>query len=466
MITKALTSRHFLRRQFCSNPGFVLSGFLLLAVVCSACSKKRSPPPAEDMNDRIGSASDSLNIDLFLDATLSMKGFVLTETGSSYQSTIPLLERGAIEGWKQSQVNFFKFGDDIAPLPARQYLEAVKGSFYADSKYNRKTLIERVIDRAAQDHLTVIVTDLFQTNADINQLSEKLKGKFIANNLSIGVYGIRSQFAGLIHDVGPDAYSFSYESTKPETERPFYLLVFGRHADIAHYFEVLDGAGLNAIAERHALIFSRYLTSKHTSFSRAKLKIANRISEISTSNLLTAHFDDERVKAFKLSKSRPTARFSSELASDSLLKNVMEYGNNLTAEISAWKGEDHGGKELVQVENPQAKKALHVVAKLLPEQPPYNKLQLDVDISVADLPAIGVYQYRVLLRPKQFALPSWVSAWNMRDEEVKRWHLHPPDFNGAKTYNLENFLGTLHGAVLSATQPKVGDVYFYIRVDK
>jgi hypothetical protein len=441
-------------------------GLLLMLTVLAGCTK-RSPPPPDDALSKLEPISEAVNVDLFFDATLSMKGFVLTKTTSSYQSVVPLLERGVIEGWRGGQVSFYKFGDDIAPLAGRQYLEAIKPSFYSDSKYNRKTLIERVIDRSAQDHLTVVVTDLFQTNSDINQLSEKLKQRFVANNLCVGIYAIRSQFEGPIYDVGPDAFSFVYNSTaQPESERPFYLLTFGKHADIAHFFDVLDQAGLNAIAERHALIFSRYLASQYLSFSRAKLKTADRISEISTSNLLSGHFDDDRVKAFKLTKSKPTARFSSELQCDSFVKNVMEYSNDLTAEVTAWKGEDKGGRELIPTESPQAQRAFRVMAKLLPDQPPYDKLELEGNINTADFPGPGVYQYRILLRPNHFTLPGWVSLWTMRDEEVRRWHQKPSEFNGAKTYNLENFLGTLLGAVLSTTQPNVGEVYCYIRVDK
>lgn len=444
----------------------VFTATLLTVGSFAACTKKRIAPPPADAYGALEPVSEELVFDVFFDATLSMKGFVSTLTTSSYQVVVPLLERGVIEGWKGGRANFNKFGDDIAPLPGRQYLEASRPAFYADSKYNRKTLIERVIDKAAHDHLTVIVTDLFQTNADINQLSEKLKQKFIANNLSIGIYAIRSQFEGLVYDVGPDAHSFKYTSGKPETERPFYLLAFGKHTDISHYFDVLDRAGLSAIAEKHSLILSRYLNSKYIPFSRTKLKTADRISEISASNLLTGRFDDDRVKAFKLTKSKPAARFSSELPCDSLVKIAMEYGNDLTAEVTAWKGEDKGGKELVRTESPQAQKALSVTAKLLPELPPYNKVHLEATIDTSNFPAPGVYQYRILLRPNRFVLPGWVSLWNMRDEEVKRWYRAPSEFNGAKTYNLENFLGTLQGAVLSTTQPKLGDIYCYIRVDK
>src|SRR6267142_1707450 len=264
----------------------ILGGCLLLATGFSACTRKRSPAPPRDALDTPAPASEGLKVDLFFDATLSMKGFVTAQTTTSYQLLVPMLERGVIEGWRGGEVTFYKFGDDIAPLPGRSYLDAVKEAFYEDSRLNRRTLIERVIDRASTDHLTVIITDLFQTNADINQLSEKLKQKFITNNLSIGVYAIRSQFAGAIYDIGPNAYSFPY-TTKGNEGRPFYLLTFGKYSDVAHYFGVLDASGLNAVAEKHKLIFSRYLTSQPLAFARTRLKTADKISEISPSNLIT-----------------------------------------------------------------------------------------------------------------------------------------------------------------------------------
>ncbi len=437
-----------------------------LAICFTACGKKRSPPP-EEPQDNLGPISDALKVDLFFDATLSMKGFVSTQATSSYQQVVPLLERGVIEGWNGGQATFYKFGDDIAPLPGRTYLEAAKPAFYADSKYNTKTLIERVIDRAEPTHLTVIVSDLFQDNADVNQLSDRLKQKFIANNLAVGVYAIRSQFAGAIYDVGADNYTFSYRSgDKNDTYRPFYLLAFGSHADIAHYFEVLGSRGVNSFPESHVLIFSRHLTALPASFAGAKRKSTDKISEISSSNLLSGTYKGDRVKAFKISSGKTAASFSLELPYNAALANVMAHGNELTPEITAWKGEDTGAADLTMVESQQAQKALQVAASLQPEQGPFNTLDLRADLKAAELPAGGIYRYRVQLRPSRYVLPDWVITWNMSDDDVKAWRQRPQDFNGAKTYNLGNFLGTLQGTVLSTTPPKVCDVYFYIRVDR
>lgn len=439
---------------------------MLSALTSSACSKKRSPPP-EEAQDKLGPVTDALKVDLFFDATLSMKGFVSTQTTSAYQQTVPLLERSVIEGWNGGQATFYKFGDDIALLPGRTYLDALRPVFYADSKYNTKTFIERVIDQAKQDHLTVIVTDLFQDNADVNQLSDRLKQKFIANNLAVGVYAIRSQFAGQVYDVGPDNYTFSYKSgDKSESFRPYYLLAFGSHADIAHYFDVLAASGVNRFPESHVLIFSRHLTGIPASFARAKLKSADKISEVSSSNLLSGSYHGDRVKAFKVSSGKTEAKFGLELPYDATLANVMTHGSELTPEVTAWKGEDTGAAGLTMVENEQAQKAFKVSGRLLPEEGAFRVLDLQAELKVTELPAGGVYRYRVQFRPTRYALPDWAAGWNMRDEDIKMWHSRPQEFNGAKTYNLENFLGTLQGAVLGVTPPTVCDVYFYIRVDR
>jgi hypothetical protein len=432
----------------------------------NACSRKRSPPP-ENEPEGLGSVSEALKVDIFFDATLSMKGYVSTQTAGIYQQTVPLLERGVIEGWHGGDVSFYKFGDDIAPLPGRDYLNAGKPVFYGDSKYNKKTLIERVIEQAKPDHLTIVVTDLFQTNADVNQLSDMLKQKFIAHNLAVGVYAVRSQFAGQVYDVGPDNYTFSYKSgDEGQSFRPFYLLAFGSHADIAHYFEVLAAAGLGGLSESHALIFSRHLTMLPASFAGARLKSADRISEVSGSNLLSRAYRGDRVKSFKISSGKTAAKFNVELRYDSALANVMTYGSELTPEVEAWKGEDTGVAELALVENEQARKAFQVSAKLAPEQPPFSALDLAAELKASELPTGGIYRYRVRLRPNHYVLPEWVARWNMNDSDIKAWHLRPQDFDGSKTYNLENFLATLQGAVLSTTPPEVCEVYFYIRVDR
>jgi len=452
-----------LRRHF--HPGILRLFCLLTLLTLPNCATKRMPVPSNSEH-QFPRVSDTLKVDLFFDATLSMKGFVSTKESTYYQQTIPLLERGVIEGWKGGEPSFYKFGNDIAALPGRQYLDAAKASFYADTKYNKKTFIERVIDRAQTDHLTVIITDLFQDNADVNQLSEKLKQKFISNDLAVGVLSVRSQYQGTVYDVGADNYSFAYTSNADASSgRPFYLLALGSHADIDHYFATLQQTGLNAVPEMHALIFSRFLTSQSSAFTSTRLKTAEHISEISASNVLARPYSGEQIKAFKITKSQTKAKFVTEWQYESL-PSILRHSGDLNSQIESWKGEDRGGKELLPIENGEALKALTLTANLSSDAPPNEKLRMAADINVNAFPGGGIYLYQIVLRPSQFSLPTWVAEWNMSDTEIKKWHTHAPDFNGAKTYNLENFLGTLQGAVVSTTRPEVSNIYCYIKVDK
>lgn len=423
------------------------------------------PAPA-DATSMFSPVAEALKVDLYFDATLSMQGFTRSQSGSTYQQAIPLLERAVIEGWRGGEAAFFKFGNETAPLPARTFLEATKPQFYSDTQYNTRTFIERVIDKADPNHLTVIITDLFQDNADVNQLSAKLKNKFIAAGLAVGVLGIRSNYEGKVYDVGPDNYSFAYTSSgKPQTGRPFYLLTFGSHANIAHYFETLERTGMSNFPERHALIFSRFVTAQTTPFASAKLKSATGISEISSSNLVAPNKRQAEIKAFRIIKGKTEATFTTDWPYEAL-PNVMEHPPELEPELTCWKGEDRGNKELIPVENPAAKSALQVSAKLLPEAESFNKLEFKARLNVSQIPAAGTYSYRIVLRPVNPRLPAWVRDWNMRDGDIRAWHLNPTEFNGAKTYNLENFLGTLSGAVSSTRRPEAAELYVYIKVDR
>ncbi len=423
------------------------------------------PAPA-DATSMFSPVGDALKVDLYFDATLSMQGFTRSQSGSTYQQAIPLLERAVIEGWSGGEAAFFKFGNETAPLPGRAFLEATKPQFYSDSQYNTRTYIERVIDKADPNHLTVIITDLFQDNADVNQLSAKLKNKFIAAGLAVGVLGIRSNYEGRVYDVGPDNYSFEYRSSdKAQTGRPFYLLAFGSHANIAHYFETLERTGMINFPERHALIFSRFITAQKTPFASAKLKSATGISEISSSNLVAQNKRQEEIKAFRIIKGKTEATFTTDWPYEPLA-NVMEHPPELEPELTCWKGEDRGNKEFIAVENPAAKSALQVTAKLLPKDESFGRLEFKALLKVNQIPTAGTYSYRIVLRPGNPTLPAWVRDWNMRDGDIRAWHLKPAEFNGAKTYNLENFLGTLSGAVSSTRRPEAGEVYVYIKVDK
>ena len=255
-----------------------------------------------------GDISDRLVARIYFDATLSMQGFVVPDS-THYTRICSSLESVIVSGWKDETVNFFRFGEKVEPIDRSTYLQAGYESFYEQAHIFRKTYIEEVIRHEEQfvkvrgeagntpedeternvndtpedvtegitpkepeEELVIIVTDLFQDDSDITLLIDHLKEKYIKKGREVGLFGLRSQFDGTVYDIGiGEGSSLRYRSNpgNPETFRPFYLLVLGKHADIAHYFDRLK---LNGFSEAETIIFSRYLVNPLLSFDGAKIE--------------------------------------------------------------------------------------------------------------------------------------------------------------------------------------------------
>jgi hypothetical protein len=458
-----IPSFHWLDRAL----AFALVIVPLVVTSCSSCSRRQTcaPPPKDDAQYALPPPSTAApTVDVFLDSTLSMQGFVSAGTNSNFQQTVPILESAVISGWAGGETHFFKFGNQIEALTNRSYLDAVKPEFYLDSDYNLLTLIENVIDSAKLDHLTVIVTDLFQNNSDVNQLSDKIKRKYIAAGLGVGVFGIKSEFKGEVYDVGPKNYSFPYVSGgDPKKFRPFYLLVLGSHSDVAKYFEALTYAGLNKFpAElQQRVIFSPFIASPLANFEGPPNFKANKIARQDPGTLVRTAAKDARITEFKIVGLPDSANFSTELTYHPL-SDVVLTSNDLAAEITAWVCSDKANANPQSMtESAEAKSAFKLkTANVTSDN---QRIQLEAQIDPKTLPGAGIYQFRVVLRPRDYSLPQWITDWNMKTELIDYWHGKPTEFDGGKTYNLENFLKTLWGAVLDAHHPKSGILYIYIK---
>lgn len=462
--SRALMTKNLLFASFARTIGLLL--FVATLAVAIACQKQTcEPPPKEDAQYVLSTPSNAAPVvDVFLDSTLSMKGFVSAGSNSYFQQTLPILESAVISRWTGGETHFYKFGTQIEALASRSYLEAAKPQFYLDSDYNTLTLIEDVIDSAKLDHLTVIVTDLFQNNSDINQLSDKIKKKYISQGLAVGIGGIKSEFDGEVYDVGPDKYSFHYPSgTDPKRFRPFYLLVLGSHGDVAKYFEALTYGGLNKYPSelKQRVIFSPFIASPLANFEGAKIINANKIARQDSGTLVRAVTKDARIEEFKIVGSPDVAEFNMELNYHPLTDIVLT-SQELDAEVTAWNcGEKSNANAQAMQESAEARNSFKIkTAKLSDDN---QKIQLGAQIDPKTLPGDGIYSFRVVLRPRDYLLPEWIGDWNMRAELIDGWHRNPAEFDGSKTYNLENFLRTLWGAALDAHHPKSAILYCYIK---
>ena len=334
----------------------LLSIYLCFSIFLIGCDtdKKGIPDPPEPLSD-LPPVSKRLVARIYFDATLSMQGFVVP--GSTHYTRIcPYLESVIVSGWRDETVSFFRFGERVESIDRDTYLQVGDESFY-QTDIGIKTYIEKIIENedqldkpqsegsdplegatktdvnnmpeegtgadSTENRLVVIVTDLFQDNGDINRLVPELKDKCIKKGVDVGLFGLRSQFDGTVYDIGiGEGSSLRYRSTpgNPETFRPFYLLVLGKHADIAHYFDRLIA---NGFLEAETIIFSQYLVSPLLSFEGAKIEdLENLIGDT------IAKKPDSHLKEYRIRNRDEPSKISAKMKYE-LLPHAMSFDSNI-----------------------------------------------------------------------------------------------------------------------------------------
>ena len=441
-------------------------------------------PEFEDDTSDItpGDISDRLVARIYFDATLSMQGFVVPGS-TRYTQMCPYLESVIVSGWTDGKVNFFRFGEHVESIDRDTYLRVGSKDFYENENINRETLIQKIIDHEDQfvsdqitinnapeesteleinntpeegsevvapteevnesskeNRLVVIVTDLFQDNSDINLLVTQLKEKYIQNGFEVGLFGLRSQFDGKVYDtgIGEDPIIHKSNPENPETFRPFYLLILGRHADIAHYFDCLTAKGF---PEAQTIIFSRYLVSPLLSFDGASVESSNLIRKTFVDD------QDPRLKQFEIRKDSNPAKISAKLEYV-LLPHVMPFDSD-TLEVSIIA--KHAPIGEIEI-SPDAQECLEVTSTPSKNEDG-NELTVEFNIASSTLPGKAVYLYEVTLSPgiDTYRAPDWCSEWDMGSER-----------NGSKTLNLVNFVRDLSQVTARMHHPKIAKFCCYI----
>ncbi|MFA4827826.1 MAG: hypothetical protein WC855_10920 [Thermodesulfovibrionales bacterium] len=438
-------------------------GRLIIVLLCACsiflslagCEKNKVPPPQPaDKMDIIEKESGQLTANVYIDSTVSMEGFVRPSSTTNYIQTLQAIESAISTGWKTPSIHFFKFGTKILPLKNREHLNAVKAEFYQTEETKLKTHIEKVINSpntSSNNSLTIIVTDLFQNDADVSLLTNALNEKCAKKNFAIGILGIRSQYDGTVYDVGIKADYFDFKSidAKPETFRPFYLLILGKQADVANYFERLK-SGLSFISNDTFVIFSRYIVNQLASFEGASVdEILGRLQDVT-------NIQDSRVKQFRIQGDTDVG-FTATLKYNQLPYAMPYDAKQLQADIIAEQYEPIGEFK----ESRKAYQSLKV-DKIIPLN---DGFKLKINLTPTTLPGDGIYRYEIIVRPTRNAynVAQWWNKWNMDLSKIDSWKKNPKTFDGSKTFNLNLFMDNLWQANYLMHQPKIARVYCYFK---
>lgn len=433
---------------------FILGYFSVFWVEC----KPEHCKLAEKMDfEAIRPLTENVKADVFLDASYSMAGYVEC-SNSFYIRTLQILERALISGWPQGTRSFYKFGTEISrPLPREKILSAAQCGFYGDPNFRHQTRIEKVIDKARPENLTIIVTDLFQNGADVNLLITKLNEKFLKKEMALGVLGIKSEFSGNVCDFGVPNLNFSYstlDKKKPEDFRPFYILMLGKYADVKHYYENMKINGLDSFLVENFIIFSPQLVEQLASFEKSNLPEIFKLKEVI--NIVDPHQPNYHIKQFVIHGNPSKAHFQIVIRL-ALLPYIVKFdGLNLKSDISAllYRGS--------RFEECEVALRGFGVRDLVSSG---SHLRFTADIVPANFPGNGTYCFKIVVHPhqKSYSLPNWISDWDMDQNLIDQWRINPAQFKGNTTLNLKNFLNNIWQTIYQKYRPKITKLYCYVK---
>ena len=411
---------------------------LLSLFLLTGCGNQiQTVPPLPGTLPNILTAPEKIDTDIYFDATVSMKGFTTLAAGNVYLTLPDLL--GDLCG-AAGDVKFYSFGEQIHELDGRTYRKFSTPEVYTEAI----TAVANVVDRADMNRLSIIVTDLFESESDWSNVAQKLRDKFFANHLSVAVIGIRNSFYGEIFDVGLNAAKFNYNSwDNPDRFRPFYLLVMG-HDDVVKNFLRKFNERQTLPNDTGYLLLSENLTETPSDFSAFELGEVENFYSDDTLGL------DSRVKEFGLDKFSEAASF---MLNWQYLPPLGACPLDLSKIDTAIEIFSVDGEEWTPLEKNDVR-----VGLLKDERQAQNflvKVALTPEKSLAE----GKLNFvRIKVMPKEigYKLPPWVEFWSVNVDGAAK------NFDGSKTVNLNRVLGSLKDSIFAAARPALMNINFVV----
>ena len=395
---------------------------LLIALIVSGCGEDSL---TIELPEDYRRAEDSANadVDIYFDATVSMRGFTTLAAGNVYR-TLPDILSDA--GNSMGAVKFFSFGETVTALDGRDCRKFSSPEPYTEII----TAVHNVIDQADAAHLSIIVTDLFESDADWSNISKKIRDKFFANHLAFGIVGIKNSFSGEIFDVGLNAAKFHYDSQdSPRRFRPFYLLIMGREAAVKSFMHKFSERQTLPNETEYLLLSENLsetaedltLQTQENFFADNRLKLPDNLREFGIDNL---HED-----------AALTMQFAYKPPLGALSLNFFE----LKPEVKFFALTGEEWQPL-----PDARAEL----TLTPLEENTFALQLRVQPEEFRDGQINFVHAEFAPSESGYLLPDWIGAWSMPNVDA-----NPRSFDGSKTANLIQIASSLKDAIHSATRP-------------
>ena len=386
--------------------------------------------------------SAQLQVEIQVDGTPSMKGYVNADN-SRYARTLEALESAATV--LSARRKYYKFGIEPRSISKSYYLQAKLPEFYVLEDENfLETRIDAAISEPAKNKINIIVTDLYQQETEIERVTARLS-QYLNQNYATGIVAIKSEFKGIIYDVGVAAGRFTYDTEKKSLEeyRPFYLIVSGTYDNVVEYFQQLQFQDEDLFRDEHFIVFhprifqEPLLLDKTTRTKGLKRQSTIWIEEGGEKiRINKVNKDEKNIQLLGLKSRRETASMENEAYYSPLpytLTPATEE-NTFAIDISA---EIFDGKQKDFVPSPQASKLSGKGFKISNWQVEGETMTFLIEVEPKELERT-TYYLKVDLTPQEFQEPDWWETWSAGGASQ----------NGAKTNRLRTFLRELKAVTL------------------
>ncbi|AMR28316.1 hypothetical protein A0257_15285 [Hymenobacter psoromatis] len=237
-----------------------------------------------DIIGPVAPAAAKLPVDIYLDATLSMKGFSRPQT-TNFSRLLEGIEATVQDAAKSSDLRFFKYGRSVAPLPRADFVAARHSqALWEDKGFRSDTDFAQAVDSTDPGRVSIFITDLFYSNADANKVVAAIKDKCFKQGVEMGMMGLKSDYDGYVADVQPPV--------KVTGARALYLVVFGSKANINLIFSAFKNQPY--VQADQLLLLTRYPVKSF----KAEATKARDSKAINVSSARNAYKDLGNVFAF------------------------------------------------------------------------------------------------------------------------------------------------------------------------
>jgi hypothetical protein len=384
-------------------------------------------------------------VKVYFDATSSMKGFVGPKAGTTFIGFVQKLEEVFSFAWRSNSTECYKFGSSISRLSGnRCYMLPTQPGFYNLTGHDDITQIDKAIEQVgAAPSLSIIITDLYQNDADLGTLFQAFKRHVFSKNLSVGIAAMRSGFSGTIYDIGLGTASRNWQR-----ERPFYAIVIGGKSDVVKYFQELSRPPATVPTEQ-LVILSPDLLESLLAWSNSPRAEPRGIAEDPT--LFTIAQSQYPFGIVRLQRSDEICSVKLRMERSASPFHPSLDWTKAGTQVSLFLERD--GKA-IPVSDAQA-----VTASIgfSAGNNPLPRMQVQWDPRRLIRGKVYIADIRPVADATLFRFPAFVSDWSVPVS-------HPVDpFDGSKTQNLREFVMGLWRSMFEHHHPELGAYYIYVR---